>query len=122
MTSTAKIAAVAQSVAEARPLGCAKYRATTAATAVVPTGAKSVGVGEARPLGFGKYSATSVSESELAEFSDEASSSCEKDLHWIAKCNLQDFVETMKIGGKWRHIPRKDCRQEWRPPLRWILF
>ena len=46
MTSTAEVAAGAKSVAEARPPGSAKDRALTAASAVVPTGAKSVGVGE----------------------------------------------------------------------------
>ena len=62
-----------------------------------------------------KCSAASVSESERAESSDEASSG-EEAPHWIAKYNLYDFVETMKIGGKWRHL-RNDCRKEWRPPV-----
>ena len=46
MTSTAEMAAVAKSVAEARPPWGAICRATTAATAVVPIGEKSVGVSE----------------------------------------------------------------------------
>ena len=84
-TSSAEMAGVAKSVAEARPPGIAKHSATTAATAV----AKSVGDGESQPSRFGKYSATSVSESELAESSDEVSSSGEEALHWIVKYNLQ---------------------------------
>ena len=100
MTSTAKMAAVAQLVAENRPLVRAEYRDTTAATAVVPRVAKLVGVGEARPPGFGKCSAASLSESEHAESSDEACSSGEEAPHWIAKYNLHDSVETVKIGGK----------------------
>ena len=44
MTSTDEVAAGAKSVAESRPPGSAKDRALTAASAVVPTGAKSVGV------------------------------------------------------------------------------
>ena len=44
MTSTA-VAAVAKFVDEARPLGGATCRATAAATAVDPTGAKLVGAG-----------------------------------------------------------------------------
>ena len=55
--------------------GCdVMYSAATAATAVVPTVAKSVVAGEARLPGFAKYNSKSVSESELAESSDEASS------------------------------------------------
>ena len=94
--------------------GIAKHSATTAAaaSAVVPKVEKLVGVGEARPPGFGKCSAASVSESEHAESSDEASSSGEEAPHWIAKYNLQDFVETVKVGGKWQRLPRKDCRKE----------
>ena len=46
MTSTAEEAAGAKSVAEARPLGVQRT-GLTAATAVVPADAKSVGVGEA---------------------------------------------------------------------------
>ena len=65
MTSTAKIAAVAQSVAEDLPPGGGKFGATTAASAVVPKVAKLVSVGEARPPGFGKYSSASLSESEV---------------------------------------------------------
>ena len=40
-----------------------------------------------------EHSATSVSESELAESSDEASTGEEAPL-WIAKCNMQDIIET----------------------------
>ena len=68
---------VVKSVGEARPPEIAKYRTTTAAKAVVPTVAESVGVGETRPPGFEKCSATSVSESEIAESSAEASSAGE---------------------------------------------
>ena len=33
-----------------------------------------------------------------------------------AKYNMQEFVESVKIGGKRRHIPRKVCvSKEWRP-------
>ena len=46
MTSTAEEAAGAKSVAEVRPLGVQRT-GLTAATAVVPADAKSVGVGEA---------------------------------------------------------------------------
>ena len=42
MTSTPEMAAIAKSVAEARPPGRAKYRATTAATAIVPKKARSL--------------------------------------------------------------------------------
>ena len=42
---TERSPAVTKSVDEARPPGGAKCRATTAATAVVPTSAKSVGAG-----------------------------------------------------------------------------
>ena len=119
MTSTAKIAAVAQSVAEDLPPGGGKYGATTAASAVVPKVAKLVSVGEARPPGFGKYSSASVSESEEAESPDEASSSGGEAPHWIAKYNLYDFVAKVKIGGKWWHLPRKDVRKAWEPHL-WL--
>ena len=95
-------------------LGVAKYSVATAATAVAPSVAKSVGVGGARPLGVAKHSATSVSESELTESSDEASSGEEATLR-IAKYNMQDIIETVKIGGKWRHFLRKGCHNEWRP-------
>ena len=89
---------VAESVVEARPAGIAKHSATTAVTDVDSTVADTVD--EARAAAFGKYSATTVSESELAESSDEASSSGEEAPHWIAKYNLKEFVETVKIGGK----------------------
>ena len=45
-TSTVEVAAVANSADEARPLGSAKDRAMTAASAVDPAGAKSVDVGQ----------------------------------------------------------------------------
>ena len=111
MTSVAKMAAVAQLVAENRLLGGAQSTGIRQ-----PWQVTSVGVGEARPLGFGKCSAASVSESEHAESFDEASSSGEEALHWIAEYNVQDLVETVKNGGKGQHLPRKDCRMEWRPP------
>ena len=78
-SATTTATAVARSVGfgEARPPGVAKYSATTAAIAVAPTVAKSVGKEEARLSGFAKYSVTSILESDLAESSDEASSSDE---------------------------------------------
>ena len=27
---------------------------------------------------------------------------------------MQDIVETVKLGGKRRHLPRKGCHEEWR--------
>ena len=65
---TAEVAAGAKSVAEAQTLGGAKDRATTAATAAVPTGVKFV-VGGARPCGFEQNRATTTSE--FAEYSGE---------------------------------------------------
>ena len=47
--------AVSKTVDEARLLGGAKCRATTAATAVVPTGANFVGFGKVRPHMGAKY-------------------------------------------------------------------
>ena len=95
-------------VGEARLHGFAKCSATTAATAVAPTVAKSVDVGETWPPGLVKYSATSEFESELAESSDEASSSDEDEVPpWllcVVKYKMQELVEVVNIDGEWQYL------------------
>ena len=57
------------------------------------------------------YSATSVSESELAESSDEACSSDEDEVLpwplWVVKCKMQEFLEAANIDGEWQCLPSK---------------
>ena len=121
-TSTAEVAAVAESVVEARPLEIATNRATTETTLAVSAGAAgsswpgkqdttvdaatavAKSAGEARRLGIAKQSATT--ESDIAESSGGAGSSWSRAHGATSRADVTAAAES---SGKVRHPGIAKC-------------